>query len=203
MRLVAVVVSILAGVLLGAAPAYAHVDLLSSDPKDGAKLAAPPSQAVLKFSEPLDPQLTKVAVTIDDKPVKLASPARTQGDTITVPLAGGGGKYRVVYRVVGTDGHRVDGDIRFTVAGAKGGAGSPAPLPSGKPSAGTGSPAASDSSAGLDAAPTKPAGTVTHSWVWLVVGLGAVLLLGGLAYVLTVGRKRGEDVPDGGGRGED
>jgi methionine-rich copper-binding protein CopC len=191
MRFVAVVVSVLAAVLIGATPAYAHVALLSSDPEDGAKLAKAPSRVVLTFSDPLDASLTRVAVTIDDKPVTLASSARTEGNTVTVPLAGGGGSYLVAYRVVGSDGHRIDGEIGFTVTGRS----SPAATGAGA----VGSPGHHHDGA----APTKQAGTVTRSWVWLVVGLGAVLLLGGLAYVLTVGRKRSEDVPDGGGRGDD
>lgn len=179
-----VVPVLLGGVLLGGAPAYAHAELVSSDPADGAALDTAPAQVVLTFSSEVNPDLSRVAVTVDGAPADTGAPT-VRGATVTVPLPGGAGGYRVVYRVVAADGHRVDGQLRFTAAAAA------APGPSGT---GGASDAASPSEPGSPSVAAKPR-TVTRSWVWLLVGLGGVGLFGALAYVLTIGRNRGEDVP--------
>jgi copper transport protein len=54
--LVAMAVALMAG------PAFAHAELLSSDPKDGAMLASAPTHVTLTFSEPVDAGLSLVKV---------------------------------------------------------------------------------------------------------------------------------------------
>ncbi|MGH3655828.1 MAG: copper resistance CopC family protein [Micromonosporaceae bacterium] len=179
---------LLGGVLLGGGPAYAHVELTSSTPADGAALRTAPSEVVLTFSGDINPELTEAAVTVDGKSAG-AGPATVKGATVTVPLPGDEGDYRVAYRVVATDGHRVDGELRFTAAAPAGNPDSSATSAPGSPSdAGETARAASPS-------PAVKARTVTRSWVWLLIGLGGVGLVGALAYVLISGRKRPEDVP--------
>ena len=51
LSLVALIVA--AFVFGGMTPASAHTDLVSSDPRDGAELAAPPAQVTLVFAEDL------------------------------------------------------------------------------------------------------------------------------------------------------
>lgn len=177
----AVVPVMLAGILLGAAPAYGHVVLVSSDPADGARLDAPPSQVVLVFSEPVNPKLSRVALTIGQTPTPLPSLVRILDDTITAPLPAGSGNYRLAYRVIGTDGHRIDGRVQFTVAGTA------RPTP----------PATTDSAPATLDSGGSPARAVpvdrSDSAPWWPAALGAFLLAGALAYVLTIGRNRGKE----------
>ncbi|HEX6076364.1 MAG TPA: copper resistance CopC family protein [Micromonosporaceae bacterium] len=186
------VVMVLAGALLGTTPAYGHVGLVSSDPADGATLDTSPNQAVLAFSDPVNRDLSQVALTIDETPTPLPAPSRIVGGTITVPLPGGPGRYRIAYRAVGTDGHRIDGRVRFTVTGP------PGSRPS-QPDTVDSAPATEP-----DDGSTSPAVAVVVSEdqgggpFWPVV-LGALLLIGALAYVLTIGRNRGEETTSSGG----
>lgn len=179
-RWLAVVPMVLAGSLLGAFPAYGHVSLASSDPVDGATLDAPAAQAVLVFTDPVNGALSRAALLIDGAPVTPPQPVRVDGDTITVPLPAQAGRYRVAYRVVGADGHRIDGQIRFTVSDPP--LGSPD-----QPSSDAGTP----TQAGNSVRPALVRGN--QSSLWPLAGLGALLLLGALAYVLTIGRNRGKE----------
>lgn len=178
-----VVPVLLGGVLLWGGPAYAHVELTSSTPADGATLDTAPGEVVLTFSGEINPELAEAAVTVDGKSAD-AGPVTVKGATVTVPLPGDEGDYRVAYRVVAADGHRVDGQLRFTAA-APAGNRDPAASPS----------EASPSSEAANPSPAAKARTVTRSWVWVLIGLGGVGLVGALAYVLISGRKRPEDEP--------
>lgn len=186
-RWLAVVPMVLAGSLIGAFPAYGHVSLASSDPADGATLDTPPVQAVLVFSDPVNGALSRAALLIDGAPVTPPQPVRVDGDTVTVPLPAQAGRYRVAYRVVSADGHRVDGQIRFAVNGAPTSATPPSAAVSDQPSSDAGTPARA-------ADPARPALVRgSQSSLWPLAGLGALLLLGALAYVLTIGRNRGKE----------
>src|SRR5690606_9236622 len=125
MRLVrglAVVVAVLiTGLGLSVSPAYAHVQLASSDPANGATLDAAPTQITLTFTGPVNPQLVKIAVGRDGQPVKTEQP-QVDGKTVTVSLAEGGpGNYSVGYRVLADDGHPINGEVTFTVTGGDSG----------------------------------------------------------------------------------
>lgn len=163
-RRVAVVV--LAGVLallLGPAPAWAHTELRSSTPADGASVAQPPSQVELTFSEEVPAAGATVTVTGPDRVDRAAGPATGDGGTLTVPLRplGPAGAYTVGYRVVSDDGHPVAGTVTFTLT-----APGPAPAADGPPA--TGAPAAPAGAAGAG-------GGGTPVWPWLV---GAVVVIG-------------------------
>jgi len=99
------------------APAFAHNQLTTAVPADGARLDVPPREVVLTFVEPLDPRYTQIVVTGADRvPVPAAAPAvsGTSGRlALTGDLADGG--YTVAYRVVSQDGHPVQGAVTFTV----------------------------------------------------------------------------------------
>lgn len=172
---------LLSVVLLGGSPAYAHVSLSSSDPEQGATLSAAPSRVTLTFSAEINSELATVKVTQANGTALHRWAPRVDGTRVVQPVARGTGAIAVTYKVVSGDGHPVQGVINYTVTA---------------PSA---DPVASPSPA-----PADKGRTVTRSWVWLLVGLGGLGLLGGLAYVLTVGRKRGsEDGPGDAGGAED
>lgn len=104
-------------------PASAHTDLLSTDPASGARLAAPPAEVTLTFTDQMSGEFNTVSLTVADQtPIKLGS--STVSDTVTarVPLDDIAGAFRnpnqpvdwtLAYRVVSADGHPVTGDLAF------------------------------------------------------------------------------------------
>lgn len=151
-----VLIALLALALTGG-QALAHARLVSSDPADGARLAAAPARITLVFSEELKPDGNLITVTdaagaqVDggDTALDLNDPKRT---TITVSLKSGlgDGVYTVDWKNASTDGHAEEGSLRFTVGAA------------------TAAPAALPSTGAGEAAPLG----------WLIA-LAAALLLGG------------------------
>ena len=110
----------LACVMVGpAAPASAHAYLQSTDPVDGAVIAAAPDQVTLAFSEPvrLVPDRTLVVGPGGERVDR--QEARVDGATVTVPLgeeeAEATGTYLVSYRAISADGHPIAGSITFSV----------------------------------------------------------------------------------------
>lgn len=105
----------LAGFFLGTAPVQAHDVLIGSTPEDGAELDQAPAEAVLTFSAaPLDvsPQavLQRDGETIETEPVALS------GNDVILPLPElEAGSYTIIYSVVSSDGHRIDGTTSFSV----------------------------------------------------------------------------------------
>jgi copper transport protein len=109
-----------------------HATLLRSEPaKDSA--VAPPTRIYLVFSEEVEPSLGGIRLV---GPGGQVVTLKTAGDPrnvsalvapVPAPLAAG--TWRVEWRIVSEDGHPIDGDFSFSVAG--GGAGAAAgPVPS-------------------------------------------------------------------------
>ncbi|MFF2620999.1 copper resistance CopC family protein [Oerskovia jenensis] len=106
--------------VVGATPAQAHDRIISSDPADGAQLAAAPAALTMTFStEPLavEPQVvvTDTAGTV----VAQGSPT-IEGTSATFPWPAEltGDTYTVAWRVVSSDGHPIEGTFSFAVAAA-------------------------------------------------------------------------------------
>ncbi len=101
---------------IGAAPAQAHAELLSTNPEDGAVLDTAPATVKLRFNEPV--QLIEDAMRLfpgDGDPVVLT--ARTVDTTATIELPEdlGEGAYALAYRVVSADGHPIGGALTFQI----------------------------------------------------------------------------------------
>jgi len=111
--------------LMVAAPALAHVKLVSSTPAANAVVAAP-SKLQLVFSEPVLAKLSGVDLEMTEMPgMKMTSPHRMQ---VSVAVAGDGrtmvvslakpltrGAYKLVWHAVANDTHRVEGNFSFKV----------------------------------------------------------------------------------------
>ncbi|MEO5875562.1 MAG: copper resistance CopC family protein [Streptosporangiaceae bacterium] len=105
-------------VLLPPSPASAHTELTGSDPADRAKIRSPASVS-LEFSDPLQASLVRVQVrNTGDTAVQQGKP-KINGGRIEQRLKSNlpAGPYVILYRVVSTDGHPVEGSLRFTVIG--------------------------------------------------------------------------------------
>ena len=106
---------LLAGLLFGTAPVHAHDTLISVTPEDGSSVEVAPDQAVLTFSGiPLDvsPQaiLQKDGETIETEPVSL------DAYDLILPLPElEAGSYSIIFSIVSSDGHRIDGTTSFDV----------------------------------------------------------------------------------------
>lgn len=122
-----------------APPAHAHDALVGADPADGARLDSAPDAITLTFSnELLDSAQAVLVADATGATVAEGSPT-VDGTTATLPLpALGGGEYAVTWSVVSSDGHRISGELSFSVAG-------------------DGTPATTGSAA----APSSPAGTAS------------------------------------------
>jgi methionine-rich copper-binding protein CopC len=173
MRRLLVALAALVVVLLPAAPAWAHNQLISTVPAAGSTLAKPPTTVTLKFVQPLNPKFTTIAVSDAARHrVPAGAPAIDGGSgtvTLTEPLGNGG--YTVAYRIVSVDGHVVQGSYDFTVA-------DPA-LPAAPAAASSPAPAAASSSGG-----GIPLGAL------IAIGAIVVLLAAGAAYLWVSARGR-------------
>lgn len=157
-----------------------HARLVASTPAAGDTLRSAPPYVRLLFSEPVEAGLARIRVvaaggsTIDLDP--RPDPADVRAIAARVPSIGSGG-YRVLWRVVSADGHPVEGDFVFFVAGP--------PIP-----AGAGSAEADP--ARLDVPPPAPIDAGWRPAPILATGvealaLGALLALAGLVVFVPAG----------------
>lgn len=108
--------SVLASLILGSAPAFAHAVLVSSDPSDGASLTSAPHTVTFTFNENVGSP-AYIVVTAPDGTRLKTSTASVLDHTISAKVAASDmkGTYSVAYRVVSTDGHPIQATARFTV----------------------------------------------------------------------------------------
>lgn len=174
-RVVTLALAVGLALLLGAAPAWAHSKLDSSNPADGASVATPPQSVSLTFNEDVQAGFTVVTLIGPDGKDYHSGDVTETDETITVgalPL-GPAGVYQIGYRVVSADGHPVSGKTSFTLTTA--GPGSPQAQV----------PAASSTPEGVPTAAPADAGGAPV-WPWIV---GAVVLVAaGVALALRLGR---------------
>lgn len=100
--------------------AHAHAMLDAASPRVGAKVAAPPTEISLTFSERVEASLSTISLSA------------SSGDDVALSETGNGasshvlvarilrplnpGRYRVRWSVLSSDGHSTAGDFVFTVA---------------------------------------------------------------------------------------
>lgn len=100
--------------------AYAHQELLRSDPAKGDHLSEVPRTLRLVFNEPVELAVSRLLLTGPNGVITL-SRLRLHPDSSTVLLADiagplQSGTYAVTWQVVGSDGHPVRGEFAFTIA---------------------------------------------------------------------------------------
>jgi copper transport protein len=116
-----VLLATLVALVLQAGAAWAHATLVSSDPADGAVLAAVPSRLVLTFNEPVSPLVLRL---IDDKGEATTLAYHIEDTAVVVdrPGAIGRGSHALSWRVISADGHPVGGTVLFSVGAPSAGA---------------------------------------------------------------------------------
>lgn len=105
---------------LGAAPAYAHAYLKSSDPAANSIVQTAPKMLTLIYTEELDLAFCGVTVTdamgMNDaagKPQAVPGHANEMQVPLNIQMAG---KISVSWHALSADGHKTQGNFSFTVA---------------------------------------------------------------------------------------
>jgi methionine-rich copper-binding protein CopC len=102
--------------LLATNEANAHAFLERAEPRVGNKVATPPREVTLWFTEKLEAAFSSVTVTNAAGQRVDTGKARVSGNQMSVSVRSGGtGTYRVNWRVLSADTHRTDGDFTFQV----------------------------------------------------------------------------------------
>ncbi|GAB4098018.1 copper resistance CopC family protein [Sinomonas halotolerans] len=186
------------------APAVAHDALGGSSPASGATVARAPGEVRLDFTN------RPLGVGVEVKVTDAAGTVWSEGEaevvdaSVTQRLRAGApaGAYTVVWRVVSSDSHPIEGTFGFTAsAGAGGTEGSTTPAASPAASA---SPSSSLASGGAQIGTPEPGETATPSpapaparadvpWLIIVFAIVAVGLLGTLAYGARKRLREGQD----------
>ena len=98
--------------------AFAHTDVVSTDPADGATLDAAPETLRVRFAAPLRVVKASVTRTAPDgaRESRAERPAPAPSEELTLaPGLVGTGDYAIVWRALGDDGHVVEGGFAFRV----------------------------------------------------------------------------------------
>ena len=116
MRIITVVMALLC---FTAVALWAHATLVRSDPPKDARLVWPPAMIRLEFNEAVTAATSRVELVGPDSQ---RLPLAVRGDTgnrktllAAVPSLPSSGSYRVEWRLIGPDGHAVQGRYSFTV----------------------------------------------------------------------------------------
>ena len=116
MRISPLLSSIPLFLLLASSQAWAHATLDRAEPRVGNKVANPPREVTLYFTQKLEPAFSSLTVTGPSGQRVDAGKARVSGNQMSVPLKGGGaGTYHVNWRVLSVDTHTTDGSFTFQV----------------------------------------------------------------------------------------
>ena len=98
----------------GAAQAHAFLD--HAEPRVGNKVARPPREVTLWFTQKLEPAFSSVTVTNAAGERVDSGKPRVSGEQMSISLrAGGAGTYRVNWHVLSVDAHTTEGNFTFQV----------------------------------------------------------------------------------------
>jgi copper resistance protein C len=94
----------------------AHAMLDHAEPRVGNKVASPPNQLTLWFTQKLEPAFSGVTVTNAAGQRIDSGKPRISGNQMSVSLRpGGNGTYHVSWKVLSVDTHTTDGSFTFEV----------------------------------------------------------------------------------------
>jgi methionine-rich copper-binding protein CopC len=111
---IAVIVPVLLVLAMGKAVAHAFLD--HAEPRVGNKVATPPREVTLWFTQKLEPAFSSMTVTNAAGQRVDTGKARVSGNQMSVSMRPGGtGTYHVTWRVLSVDTHTTDGSFNFQV----------------------------------------------------------------------------------------
>lgn len=115
LRAVLVAAAALAFLLAGSAPAWAHAELIGSDPADGVLLPVAPATITLTFNEPVAVVDGGIRV-LDAAGTPLPSTSQAIDNRVVITPQGlGTGTVIVSWRVISADSHPITGGLTFAV----------------------------------------------------------------------------------------
>ena len=185
LRLLAATVAACVALLLGAAPAFAHTRLESSDPADKSSVDTAPESVSLTFNEDIESEFASMSVVGPDGTNYATGSVSTAGGQVSTAVSplGPAGVYEIGYRVVSDDGHPVQGRVTFTLTMPGPGVATAAPAAAAAPTAQAAPPATTAVDPQASSQPSEGA----PIWPWLV---GAVILVAaGAVVALRLGRR--------------
>jgi copper resistance protein C len=101
---------------LFATAADAHAMLERAEPRVGNKVASPPSEVTLWFTQKLEAAFSTITVTNAAGQRVDSGKVRVNGNQMSISIrAGGAGSYRVNWQVLSVDTHRTNGNFTFQV----------------------------------------------------------------------------------------
>lgn len=165
---------------LVAAPAAAHDELAAVSPEPGAVLETAPEAVELSFTGEILEMGHEVLVTDSEGQSVGQGPLELEGTRVVQPLEATGAEdetYRVVWRVVSSDGHPIEGTFTYEV-----GEGSAT-----EPTAPSASAPAEDPDVQAEQAASR--GAFGNVPFWLVAAVGAVVALAVLGAVGMAARR--------------
>jgi methionine-rich copper-binding protein CopC len=102
--------------LFATGEASAHAFLDHAQPRVGNKVAEPPREVTLWFTQKLEPAFSTITVTNAAGDRVDTGKTRVNGTQMSVTLRPGGtGTYHVTWRVLSVDTHTTDGNFTFQV----------------------------------------------------------------------------------------
>ncbi|MDX8143165.1 copper resistance protein CopC [Lentzea sp. BCCO 10_0061] len=178
-RLLLVLPLVLLSVLTTTPAASAHTQLISSDPKEGAQVAAPPQQLTLTFNEPVRPEQTTVTVTGADGTAWTVGQITAKDASLLVPVtpAGPAGLYTINFKIGSADDHAVTGAVKFTMT---------APLvttTTAPPTTTTTAPSSTAPSVAPVADVQSDQSTGLTWWAWLLIAIGVAAVAGAVVWL--------------------
>ena len=103
-------------VLFATGEASSHAFLDHAQPRVGNKVAEPPREVTLWFTQKLEPAFSTITVTNAAGDRVDTGKTRVNGTQMSVTLRPGGtGTYHVTWRVLSVDTHTTDGNFTFQV----------------------------------------------------------------------------------------
>jgi copper resistance protein C len=116
MRRVSVIAAAILALLFAAVEAHAHAELDHAEPRVGNRVATPPREVTLWFTQKLEPAFSRITVTNAAGERVDSGKTRVSGSQMSVSLRGGGsGTYHVNWHVLSVDTHTMEGNFTFQV----------------------------------------------------------------------------------------
>lgn len=114
-----VLIASVAAFLMAPAAAFAHAELVKSDPAKDGMLPASAKEITLTFEEAVKPATCKLMMSDGMSMANIGKP-HADGVVVHVPIVKAlmAGKYSLDCRVVGPDGHTVNNTLTFAVSEA-------------------------------------------------------------------------------------